>query len=343
MSITAYDILGTIRDNADAMYISRVPEATRDNLGEVGKAITSDGNIMNTFVTSLVNKVALSNVKSRLFKNPLARLKQTNGRPMGNTIEEIFINPATDAGYDTDGTKLLKTTKPDGKVCYYGLNRQSSYPITIAENELQRAFTSEQEFMSLYDGIVTSMLSGDQIDEFMLTKGVIAKAIDEGAIKIIEADLAQPKILAKSMSNISKSFAFPNTVYAGYNKVNADKITAGEKACITFCDTNRQVLLVRADAQTEIDFEVLATMFHVEVAKLEAMTILVDEFPSTTTDIYAVLCDMDTIQVRDMTFKTTSQYIGSSLMWNFWLHHWQYLFVSMFGNMVAFGKAKPTT
>jgi hypothetical protein len=340
MAITAYDILGTIRDNADAMYIARVPEATRNNLAEVGKAITADGNIMNTFVTALVNKIALSNVKSKLFKNPLARLKATSGRPMGNTIEEIFINPATDAGYDTDGTKLLKTTKPDGKVCYYGLNRQSSYPITIAENELQRAFTSEQEFMSLYDGIVTSMLSGDQMDEFMLTKGVIGKAIDEGAILVLEADLTQPKVLAKSIANISKSFAFPSTSYAGYNKVNAASITAGEKACITFCDTNRQVLLVRADAQTEIDFEVLATMFHMEVAKLEAITILVDEFPCTTTDVYAVLCDMDTIQVRDMTFKTTSQYIGSSLMWNFWLHHWQYLFVSMFGNMVAFGKAK---
>jgi hypothetical protein len=150
-------------------------------------------------------------------------------------------------------------------------------------------------------------------------------------------------VLAKSISNVSKSFMFPTTAYAGYNLVNADKITAGEKACITFCDTSRQCLLVRADAQTEIDFEVLASMFHMEVAKLEAITILVDEFPSTKNDIYAVLCDIDTIQVRDMTFKTTSQYIGSSLMWNFWLHHWQYLFVSMFGNMVAFGKPKTNT
>lgn len=340
MSLTAYDILGTIRDNADAIYIERVPEATRANLNQVGEAITSDGNIMNSFVTALINKIALSNVKSKLFNNPLSRLKQTNGRPMGNTIEEIFINPATDAGYDTDGTKLLKTTKPDGKVCYYGLNRQSSYPISIGENELQRAFTSEQEFMSMYDGIVTSMLSGDQIDEFMLTKGLLAKAIDTGSITVLDADLAQPKVLAKSISNVSKTFAFPSTVYAGYNKVNADAITAGEKACITFCDTNRQCLLIRADAQTEIDYEVLATMFHIEVAKLEAMTILVDEFPSDNYDVYAVLCDIDAIQVRDMTFKTTSQYIGSSLMWNFWLHHWQYLFVSMFGNMVAFGKSK---
>ena len=342
MALNSTLILNTILDNADKLYMDRVPQATKDNLAEVGKAITSDSNIMNTFIDALVNKVALSNIKSRLFNNPLARLKQTSGRPLGNTIEEIFINPATDVGYDNDGTKLLKTTKPDGKVCYYGLNRQSSYPISISENELARAFTSEQEFMSMYDGIVTSMLSGDQIDEFMLTKGVIGKAIDEGAVAVIESDLNQPKALAKALSNNSKNFSFPNTEYCGYNRINKDKIASGEKKCITFCDTSRQCLLIRADAQTEIDYEVLATMFHMEVAKLEAMTIIVDTIPSEKYDVYAVLCDIDAIQVRDMTFKTTSQYIGSALMWNFWLHHWQYLFVSMFGNMIAFGKDKPS-
>lgn len=339
MALTVSDILGTIRDNANNMYMERVPEYTRDNLGQVGKAITSDENIMNNFVTSLVNRIALVHIKSKLFNNPLSRLKGS-GVPYGNTIQELFINPATDVGYDTDGTKLLKTTKPDGKVCYYGLNRQSSYPVSIAENELQRAFTNEQEFMSFYDGIVNSMMSGDQIDEFMLTKGVIAKAIDEGAITVIESSTDDPKLLSKAISNISKQFAFPNTAFAGYNNVNNVNIANGEKACITFCDTNRQALIVRADAQTEIDYEVLATMFHMEVAKLEAITILVDTIPCENYDIYAVLCDVDAVQIRDMTFKTTNQYIGSSLMWNFWLHHWQYLFVSMFGNMVAFGKAK---
>jgi len=339
MPLTATQIINTILDNASSLYLTRVPSATRGNLVEVGKAITSNANIMNEFVTALVDKVALSHVMSKMYNNPLARLKQTNGRPMGNTIEEIFINPATDAGYDYDGTKLLKTTKPDGKVCYYGLNRKSSYPITIAENELMRAFSSEQEFMSMYDGIVNSMLSGDQIDEFMLTKGVIGQAIDSGSVIVLSSDLTAPKILAKSISNMSKEFAFPNTVYAGYNRINANSILAGEKPCITFCDKSRQCLIVRADAQTEIDFEVLATMFHMEVAKLEAITILVDKIPSANYDIHAILLDIDAIQVRDMTFKTTSQYIGSSLMWNFWLHHWQYLFVSMFGNVVAFGKA----
>ena len=96
------------------MYGERVPASTNNNLSQVGDAITSSENIMNEFMNALVNKVAMSNIKSKMFRNPLARLKKA-GVPMGNTIEEIFINPATDTTYDNDQKKLLTTTKPDGK------------------------------------------------------------------------------------------------------------------------------------------------------------------------------------------------------------------------------------
>lgn len=342
-TVTAQEILNAIRDNASNDYINRVPESTRNNLAQVGDAITSNANIMNEFITSLVNKVAFSNIKSKLFKNPLAILKSA-GIPMGNTIEEIFVNPATDVGYDNDQKKLLKTTTPDGKTAYYGLNRKSQYPVTINEQELLRAFTSEQEFMSLYNAIVTSLYSGDNIDEFLLTKGVITKAIDEGAIKTIRCDITKPKEIAKSLSNFSKLFQFPSTEFAGYNLVNATAITQNKDTkCVTFCPNSEQVLLLRADIETEINYEVLAAMFHIEIAELKAMTILVDSFPSKTNEIYAVLCDRNAIQVRDMMFKITSQYISNTLEWNFWLHHWEFIFFSMFGNAVAFIKDTTST
>ena len=334
MPLNSTDILNAIRDNASTFYGERVPESTRNNLAQIGDAITSDTNIMNEFITSLVNKVALSNVKSKMFKNPLARLKKA-GIPMGNTIEEIYINPAIDVTYDNDQKKLLKTTKPDGKVAYYGLNRKSEYPVTVNELELRRAFTNEQEFMSMYNAIVVSLYSGDNIDEFLLMKGVLSKAVDSNAITTVECDLSDPANVSKSISNLSKQFEFPNTEFSGYNLVNKNKIASGETKCVTFCPRDRQVLLLRADVETEINYEVLARMFHIDLVELKAMTILVDSFTATK-NVYAVLCDIDAIQVRDVVFKVTSQYISNTLEWNFWLHHWQHMYLSMFGNAVAF-------
>ena len=81
-------------------------------------------------------------------------------------------------------------------------------------------------------------------------------------------------------------------------------------------------------------------MCNMEVAKLEAMTILVDEFPSENYAIYAMLVDKETIQIRDTVYRTEVEFIKSNLTWNLWLHHWQFIFLSMFGNAVVFGKTK---
>ena len=346
MPVTAIDILNTIRDNSTTDYIARVPSATRDNLSQIGQAITSNKNIMNDFITALINKVALTAIRVRMYNNPLSKLKQGIGRPLGNTIEELFINPATDMGYSDDNTKLLTTMKPDGKAAYYALNRQSTYGVTINKNQIQRAFNSERSFMSFYDGIVASLYSGDQMDEFDLAKGLFAKNIDANTITLIECDIASPKDVAKAMSNISDYFTFPSTGFNGYNLVNASKITAGEKKVNTFCPLEEQVLLIRADISNEINYEVLASMFHMEVAKLKTMTIKIDQFPTVQSsldttkkfDTYAVLCDKEAFQMIDDVFETDTQYIGSSMQWQFWLHHWQWIYLSLFADAVAFGK-----
>jgi hypothetical protein len=337
MALSVTDILKFIRDNSDDMYIGRIDEYNGDNLNQIGDAITADKNIMNGFMNALINKVAASNIVSKMYTNPLAKLKSGNV-PMGSTIEEIFVNPATDVGFQKDGSRLLLTTTPDGKTAYFGLNRQSTYPTTISKNELKQAFMSENAFMSLYNKIITTLYSGDQIDEFLLTKAVVSKTIDAGNVNVIESDISNPKAIAKAISNMSKAFTFPSTDFAPYNKVNAGKFTDTDKECITFCPLENQVLLLRADVETEINFEILANMFNMQLAEIKAMTILVDSFPATNYDIYAVLCDKDAIQIRDNTFETDNLYNGSNMRYNVWLHHWEFIFCSTFGNMIAFGK-----
>lgn len=339
---TAIEMLNTIRDNSSEEYARIVGTANGENFTQIGQAITSDKNIMNEFINGLINKVGLSYITNRMFNNPLGKLKK-QGVPYGSTIEEIFINPPTDMGFQKDGNYLLKNYKTDGKVAYYCMNRQSTYPATITKQELLKAFRNEREFESFFEAKMTSLYSADQIDEFILNKKLLAKTIDEGHILTIDADASKPKELAKAITNFSKQFTFPKTAFAPYNLVNKGKFTETDKECITFCPKANQVLYMRSDIDTELGYEVLASMFHMEVAKIEAMTILVDDFPSTSKDIFAILADQESLQMRDVCFEVDNQYIGSNMSWNIWLHHWQYQYVSMFGNIVAFASTKATS
>ena len=335
MAITITDILDTIRDNASDMYIERVPAYTRNNLGQIGDAITSEKNVMNEFINALVNKIAFSNIKNKAFKNPLARLKGNN-MPYGNNIEEIYINPSTDSGYSADGNTLLTTVKPDGKVCYYGLNRKSKYEFSINMPMLQRAFLNDSNFMEFYNAIVTALYSGDEMDEFILTKNAIGQCIDKNVMTFVEADISNANSFAKAISNTSKHFTFPSTVFCGYNT----HLKEQEKKCVTWCPTDNQCLLITAEAQTSLDYDLLSTFFHVPTDALERMTILVDEIPSTSKNVLAVLCDASAIQMRDSIYQTETFNNVGTLETKLFLHHWQTIYFSMFANAVAFGTDK---
>ena len=343
MAVDSVLLLNTIRENGSEEYLKRIPEATLTNLSQVGEAISSTKNLMDEFMNVIVCKIADTIVKSKMFKNPLAILKGQNV-PLGKTIEELFINPVIPESYDNDNNKLLKTSKPDGKVAYYGLGRKDRYPITINKAQLLGAFQSQQSFSSFINQIISAMYSGDNVDEFTLTKKLLGKNIDDGHVLVIDGDLASPKNLIKSISTTSSLFTFNSTAFNGYNLVNKAALASEPlKKCQTFCPLEEQALIIRADVQTEINYEVLANTFNLSTVELKAMTIVVDDIPSEKYDIYAMLVDRSSIQIRDQIYQVDEQYIGATMSWNYWLHHWEFLYLSLFGNAVAFGKAKATS
>ena len=65
------NVLNTILANASEDYQSRVPQATKDNITSVGSAIMSYQPTENEFLSALVNKIAMTIVRNKTFKNPL--------------------------------------------------------------------------------------------------------------------------------------------------------------------------------------------------------------------------------------------------------------------------------
>lgn len=331
------NILNTILANASADYQARVPQATQNNITEVGSAIMNFQATENEFLSALVNKVAMTIVRNKTFNNPLAVLKK-GGVPLGKNIEEIYTNPATGSVFDPTGAKLLERSLPDTKAIYHTMNRQGQYKATVSKSQLIQAFTSYQALEQLLNSIVNSIYSGDNLDEFMLMKELFASAIEGGKLKTVSlglnsiSDTDGAKTFVKAVKTVGQAMEFPSTQFNSYYDINKDK---DAKPVITWTPLNNQVLVMRNDVSVDVDVELLAKAFNVSYTDLKQRTLIVDSFGSAT-NCGAVLCDESFVQVYDNLTQMESFHNGEGLYDNFIYHHWQTYSLSLFANATAF-------
>lgn len=329
------NVLNTILAQASADYTARVPEATQNNLAEVGSAIMSYQATENEFLSALVNKIAMVIVRNKTFANPLAVLKK-GGVPLGRNIEEIYTNPATGTTFDPTGSKLLNRQIPDTKAIYHSMNRQGQYKATVSKAQLIHAFTSYQALEQLLNSIVNSIYSGDNLDEFILMKQLFASAITGGKLKTVEVattgDTDSAKAFVKAIKTVGQAMEFPSSNYNTYYDINKEK---DSKPVITWTPKEDQVLLLRNDVAVDVDVELLAKAFNVSYTNLEQRTLIVDSF-GTATNCGAILCDKSFVQVYDNLVQMESFHNGEGLYDNFIYHHWQTYSLSLFANAMAF-------
>lgn len=329
------NVLNAILSNASASYQERVPTATADNITEVGSAIMNYQATENEFLSALVNKIAMTIVRNKTFKNPLSVLKK-GGVPLGRNIEEIFTNPAKGTTFDATGTKLLERAIPDTKAIYHEMNRQGMYKATVSKAQLIQAFTSYSKLEQLLNSIVNSIYSGDNLDEFMLMKELFASAIAGGKLKTVEVDPIDgtdtARAFVKSIKTVGQAMAFPSSNFNTYYDINKE---TDAKPVITWTPLENQVLILRNDVSVDVDVELLAQAFNVSYTDLNQRTLIVDGFGSDV-DCGAVLCDESFVQVYDNLNQMESFHNGEGLYDNFIYHHWQTYSLSLFANAMAF-------
>ena len=333
------NVLNTILANGSADYQARIPKATKDNLSEVGQAIMKYQATENEFLSALVNKVAMTIVHSKTFKNPLSVLKK-GGVPLGKNIEEIFTNPATSEVFDPTGATLLNRNIPDVKAIYHSMNRQGKYKVTVSKAMMIQAFTSYEALEKLLNNIVNSIYSGDNLDEFILMKNLVASGIEGGKIKTVEVDEVvdtdTAKSLVKAIKTIGQDMAFPSSKYNCYKELN-DTEEQEVTPVVTWTPIENQVLIIRNDISVEVDVELLAKAFNVSYTDLKQRTLIVDNF-GTDKDTYCMLCDEALFQVYDNLQQMENFHNGEGLYDNYIYHHWQTYSLSLFANAIAFKK-----
>lgn len=330
-------ILNTIRDNASSAYTSRVPEATKANIEAIQTAIVGDDDVAvaNEFCSLLMNKVVKAVFHHKMFSNPLKVLKKGK-KPLGDGIEEIYANFLKGEAYDPTGANLLNRTLPDVKVVYHRMNRQDQYPVTISRQALTKAFKSYENLETFMNGIIQSVYNSAELDEFIIMKKLLAKAIEDGAVKTVtvsdpSSSQANATKFVKEVKKVSNLMQFPSDQFNGYLGVQE----VDTKPITTFAKHSEQVLILDTSTDVDIAIDVLAAAFNMSVAEFnECKKIIIDVFPDAK--IRAMLVDEAFMQIYDDLYTITNFHNPKGLYDNYYLHVWQTMAYSPLVNAVAF-------
>lgn len=329
------NVLNVIRQNATAVYQDRIPEATAENLHEVGDAILTYEAQANEFVNALVNRIGLVILNNRMATNPLAALKK--GRlAVGETIEEVYIDVIKAQTYDPRAAQdtLFKRHLPNVSSVFHSVDSQLNYPLTISNEQLRKAFMSYDSLDRFIAGLVDSMYKSATLDEFIQMKQLISEWNNNG--RFIVEPIAPVTDAASAREAMIKIKAVSDGMTIFNNQMNYAGVW-------TSTPKDEQYLITTPDFNARMDVDVLAAAFHMDKAEFAGHVIVVDNIGDLGDDgIEAILVDKNWYQVYDYlrTFKTA--YNGEGLYWNYFYHVWMVYSLSPFANAVAFGTTTPT-
>lgn len=326
-------ILNNIRQNGSAEYQARIPEATQNNISAIGNALQTYTILRNEFANALINKIGKTILEQKLFKNRLARFKSGTIQTQQD-VEEIFLEMAKSEGaYDPTGANPLgRRTPPDVKAIYHRMNRRDKYVISIGDLDFARVFRSPATLDAWMKGLINSVYSGAEYDEWLAMKNLINTYTGYASVLIDTEPLNADgvKKFVKTTKKLANDLTFPSTAYN----------SAGVK---TWSNPGEMVLLINKDVHAEVETELYANTFNKEDVKIPFETVIMDGFETIidaqgqAVEPYAILVDKDWFRVYDTLSHMEPQRNADGMFTNYFYHVHQILSASTFKNAVVIG------
>lgn len=352
-------ILNAIRNGASVNYKEYVPAVIGStDVRKVGAIIMQYPELQNEFLHTLVNRIGAVMLTTKMYENPWAFAKQ-GVLEFGETMEEIFVNLAEPFKYDpaVAESEIFKREIPDVRSAFHVLNFQDFYKVTVTQQQLKLAFLSNDGVQDLVTGIVNSMYSAANYDEFLVMKYMVARSILDGVMTgvvvptVSKTNSDDIVIKVKNTSN-QMTFMCPDYNPAGVRN---------------FSPKEDQYLISSADFDATMNVATLAQAFNMDKAEFDGHHVMVDSFGKLDNErlqklfgtdswyaeissddlaklaqVPAVLVDKAWFMVWDNLAEYSDQYNGQGLYWNYWYHVWKTFSVSPFANCAVFVTAAQT-
>lgn len=318
LNIDNVRLFNTVRNAMSEAFRQRIPEATIDNIEEVGTMITS-GEFQpefNQWLHALINRIGLVIFNDYDLQNPLAKYIYGT-MAWGDAIEEIALDIVKGApmNYGIDGQSVdpfIKNTNQP-KAEYHKIDEPIQYMTSIERDRIKRAFLRENGLMRYVTMAVNKLYSSANVDTWTITKMIMADYLTDVKNATMPLLATQTQTVAdvvdeatgaafvKAVKNIAYSMRFPNNLY------NPQKIHKT-------LNNNQLTLFVRYDILNTIGVDVARVSFHDEQLNMDIALEPMDDFGTSsngtdTDDILAVLAE-------DNWLLITQQFEDMDTIWN---------------------------
>lgn len=364
LSADSYTILNTIREQIGGEFKAATPLVENaDDAKAYGLYVCGSGDARNSFMNSLINRIAQVICLVRSYQNSLKEFKRGMLGP-GEMVENVWVGLVLPEGWTQNPANpgdVYKTNNPDNQATFHPVNSKLVYEITTNDAELSLAFTSESGVYDLVSRIVQRLTDSAEWDEYILMKYVLAKAALENAeaVKIVpELAAANGDAIITEMKAVSNDMRFMNTDYniagvATHSPIDEQVffLTAKSSAVL---DVNSLAQAYNLSYKQFIGQQVMINSFgftDAEEERLDAImtetaaqglipgyTAFTDEQKAILASIVGATIDRDFFMIFDKLYQMTSVFDQKHLNTNTFLHAWKVLSYNPFANSVYFAE-----
>lgn len=349
---TALNKMREMSVESNSIYHQYVPVVTDSTtIGEFGQPIldSQNVNVLNDFV-GLLKKVVMTAVYNKTFNNPLASL-EGDRMPMGQFIEDAYVNPAKARGFNVnDFAGLLQKYEAEVAVQYLAINSDLQYCVTITREKIRNAFTSWSNLEGFVSGMINSLYNGAYITRYNQTKGLVLGAytgnnIQYETVSAVTSE-ATGKALIKKMRADYNKMQIPSTQFNAWNKVKG-----GELTLKTWSDPEDIIVMISADVEANVSVDVLAAAFNMDKADFLGRVIVVDDFSQYDDDgalavdgtaIQAVIMDRAWFKIKTQDFAADEFYNANNRTWQYYLNDVRMVNYSLFANAKVYATEAPS-
>lgn len=311
MAQTNSTILGKIWLSGTNDFQQRIPNPDVAGISATAQALfrPMNGQYWNQFVDALMYRVGTTIVHTNEWNNPLRGFKRELG--FGSSIQEIGIHWVKAHSYDLH-SDLLDVHKPEAEQWFHSINFARKYEISIQDVELRKSFENEYGLNQFVSGVLQAPVNSDNYDEYRQMMQLIALYQQNLGFYTYHLQNAATtedgaKELLTKVKELTGLWKFPSTLYNNVPEIPV------------FAQPEDLMLFITPAYEAYLDVNVLASLFHTELANIDVQRVTVDEFPIP--GAVALLTTRGFFVQADSYYGMRSFADPSNLATNWWLHH----------------------